>query len=229
MHRREPVKDTCPLIDKCIEQIKAVINNSVDVSYSRDVDTMEEWISNTVLLLDKIIEAFEELRDSNVKLRDWGCNEASRVDKLEEKIEEYDVTTIGISLQREIDYLLDLQTSTHPVLKDVTEAIVEKIADKIREGLDDLIETELPYLELNSDDVKKIYFKYINNDNVWEIADKVMRDWGREATIENITTYFVIDWYRQHKNMLKKLIAYTFITRFIFITEEYLCSKYMKK
>mgnify|MGYP001241419595 FL=1 len=95
MHYREPVKFTCPLIDKCIEQIKAVINNSVDVSYSRDVDTMEEWISDTVWLMDKIIETLEELRDSNSKLRDWGSNEASRVDelelkivKLEEKIEE---------------------------------------------------------------------------------------------------------------------------------------------
>jgi len=153
---------------------------------------MEEWISNTVLLLDKIIEAFEELRDSNTKLRDN---------------EEYDMTTIGISLQRQIDYILDLQTSTYAVLKDVTEAIVEKIADKIREDLDDLIETELPYLELNSNDVKKIYSKYINDDNVWEIADKVMRDWGMEATTGNITAYFVIDWYRQHKDMLKKLIA----------------------
>jgi len=122
---------------------------------------------------------------------------------------EYDMTTIGISLQRQIDYLLDLQTSTYAVLKDVTDAIVEKIADKIREDLDDLIETELPYLELNSDDVKKIFFtsNYINDDNVREIADKVMQDWGMEATIGNITTYFVIDWYRQHKNMLKKLIA----------------------
>ena len=88
MHYREPVKFTCPLIDKCIEQIKAVINNSVDVSYSRDVDTMEEWISDTVWLMDKIIETLEELRDSNSKLRDWGSNEASRVDELELKIEE---------------------------------------------------------------------------------------------------------------------------------------------
>lgn len=87
MHYREPVKDTCPLIDKCIQQIKSAIDKSIDVSYSRDVDTMEEWISDTVWLLDKIIEAFEELRDSNSKLREWGCNEASRVDELEEKIE----------------------------------------------------------------------------------------------------------------------------------------------
>ena len=117
------------------------------------------------------------------------------------------MTTIGISLQRQIDYLLDLQTSTYAVLKDVTEAIAEKIADKIREDLDDLIETGLTHLELSSDDVKKIYSKYINDDNVREIADKVMRDWGMEATIGNITEYFVIDWYRQHKDMLKKLIA----------------------
>ena len=95
MHKREPVKNTCPLIDKCIQQIKSVIDKSVDVSYSRDVDTMEEWIEDTVWLMDKIIETLEELRDSNSKLRDWGSNEASRVDelelkivKLEEKIEE---------------------------------------------------------------------------------------------------------------------------------------------
>lgn len=67
MHNREPVKDTCPLIDKCIEQIKSVIDKSIDVSYSRDVDTMEEWISDTVWLMDKIIETLEELRDSLVE------------------------------------------------------------------------------------------------------------------------------------------------------------------
>jgi len=88
MHKREPVKDTCPLIDKCIKQIKSAVDKSIDVSYSRDVDTMEAWIEDTVWLLDKIIEAFEELRDSNAKLRDWGCNEASRVDELEEKVDE---------------------------------------------------------------------------------------------------------------------------------------------
>jgi len=88
MHRREPVKFTCPLIDKCIEQIKAIIDKSVDVLYSRDVDTMEEWIEDTVWLLSEIIDTLEELRDSNSKLRDWGSNEASRVDELELKIEE---------------------------------------------------------------------------------------------------------------------------------------------
>lgn len=103
MHYREPIKFTCPLIDKCIQQIKSVIDKSIDVSYSRDVDTMEEWIEDTVWLLDKIMEAFEELRDSNDKLRDWGSNEANRVDelelkivKLEEKIEE---------LENELEYL----------------------------------------------------------------------------------------------------------------------------
>ena len=95
MHRREPVKFTCPTIDKCIEQIKAIIDKSVDVLYSRDVDTMEEWIEDTVWLLSEIIDTLEELRDSNSKLRDWGCSEAYSVDelelkivKLEEKIEE---------------------------------------------------------------------------------------------------------------------------------------------
>jgi len=88
MHKREPVKNTCPLIDKCIQQIKSVIDKSVDVSYSRDVDTMEEWISDTIWLMDKIIETLEELRDSNSKLRDWGCSEASRVDELIEKVDE---------------------------------------------------------------------------------------------------------------------------------------------
>jgi len=86
MHYREPVKFTCPLIDKCIEQIKAAVDKSIDVSYSRDADTMEAWIEDTVWLMDKIIETLEELRDSNSKLRDWGSNEASRVDELELKI-----------------------------------------------------------------------------------------------------------------------------------------------
>ena len=98
MHNREPVKHTCPLIDKCIQQIKSVIDKSIDVSYSRDVDTMEEWISDTVWLMDKIIETLEELRDSNSKLREWGCNEADRVDELEKKIEK---------LEDEIDELVE--------------------------------------------------------------------------------------------------------------------------
>lgn len=103
MHKREPVKDTCPLIDKCIQQIKSVIDKSIDVSYSRDVDTMEEWISDTVWLMDKIIETLEELRDSNSKLRDWGCNEADRVDELEEKIEKLENKIYELSSEVEND------------------------------------------------------------------------------------------------------------------------------
>jgi len=103
MHRREPVKFTCPLVDKCIEQIKSVIDKSVDVSYSRDVDTMEEWISDAVWLMDKIIETLEELRDSNSKLRDWGSNEASCVDELELKIVKLENKIEA--LENELEYL----------------------------------------------------------------------------------------------------------------------------
>jgi len=103
MHKREPVKCTCPLIDKCIQQIKSVIDKSTDVSYSRDVDTMEEWISDTVWLMDKIIETLEELRDSNSKLREWGCNEADRVDELEEKIEKLENKIYELSSEVEND------------------------------------------------------------------------------------------------------------------------------
>lgn len=103
MHKREPIKNTCPTIDKCIEDIKRAIEKSVDASYSRDTDTMESWIEDTVWLLGEIMDVLEELRNNNATLREWGCSEAHYVDELEEKIEKLENEIE--KLENELEYL----------------------------------------------------------------------------------------------------------------------------
>ena len=86
-HRREPIKHTCPDIDKYIKWIK------YDIVEDRHLKNMNEQdlydaASTMSTTLENCIGYLEELRNSNYILRYWGIGEAGRVDELEDIIEE---------------------------------------------------------------------------------------------------------------------------------------------
>ena len=86
-HRREPIKHTCPDIDKYIKWIK------YDIVEDRHLKNMNEQdlydaASTMSTTLENCIGYLEELRNSNDILRYWGIGEAGRVDELEDIIEE---------------------------------------------------------------------------------------------------------------------------------------------
>jgi len=86
-HSREPIKNTCPDIDKYIKSIKNVLvlernlnGMEYDDLYINAVDMANE--------LESCIDYLESLRDSNASLREWGIKESERVDECERTIYE---------------------------------------------------------------------------------------------------------------------------------------------
>ena len=69
-HYREPVKNTCPTIDEAISYIDRIKNVTKDIYY---------WCEQAETEL-------ENLRKANEALRDWGNEEAEKVDELENRV-----------------------------------------------------------------------------------------------------------------------------------------------
>lgn len=86
-HNREPIKHTCPDIDKYIKWIKSDIKQD---RYLKNMDEKElyDTASTMASRLEDCIGYLEELRNSNDTLRSWGIEEAEKVDSLENYVEE---------------------------------------------------------------------------------------------------------------------------------------------
>ena len=86
-HRREPIKHTCPDIDKYIKWIKYDIVEDRHLRNMNEED-LYDAASTMSTTLENCIGYLEELRSSNDILRYWGIGEAGRVDELENTLEE---------------------------------------------------------------------------------------------------------------------------------------------
>jgi len=86
-HSREPIKHTCPDIDKYIKYINMEI---VQDRHLKGMDEKElfDTASSMSSQLESCIGYLEELRTSNDTLRQWGIEEASHVDRLEYEVSE---------------------------------------------------------------------------------------------------------------------------------------------
>lgn len=84
-HNREPIAHTCPNIDKLIRQIKR--NTYSDRQLKQmDYDELFKIASDMSSELENCVEYFEEIRKSNETLRNWGIEEAEKVDQLEQYV-----------------------------------------------------------------------------------------------------------------------------------------------
>jgi len=92
-HSREPIKHTCPDIDKYIKWIKFEIVKDRDLKIM-DEKELFDAASSMSSQLESCIDYLEELRKSNETLRNWGIEEATRVDDLEYELEEVKAQTI---------------------------------------------------------------------------------------------------------------------------------------
>jgi hypothetical protein len=85
-HTREPIKHTCPDIDKYINWIKMSIVKNRDLRNMDEKDLIDAALT-MASELESCIGYLEELRKSNDTLRCWGIEEAEKVDELESQIE----------------------------------------------------------------------------------------------------------------------------------------------
>lgn len=86
-HDREPIKHTCPDIDKYIKDIKWAIVKDRELKYMNEKELFDA-ASSMSDELKNCINYLDELRESNHILRSWGIEEAERVDELESQLEE---------------------------------------------------------------------------------------------------------------------------------------------
>jgi predicted nuclease with TOPRIM domain len=86
-HNREPIKHTCPDIDKYIKWIKMEIVKERDLK-NMDEKELFDAASSMSSKLEECIDQLEELRKSNDTLRQWGIEEARNVDDLEARVYE---------------------------------------------------------------------------------------------------------------------------------------------
>ena len=86
-HYREPIKHTCPDIDKYIKWIKFEIIKERDLKNFSEKELFDA-ASSMSSQLESCIDYLEELRKSNETLRNWGITEADEVDSLNNYIEE---------------------------------------------------------------------------------------------------------------------------------------------
>lgn len=84
-HHREPIKHTCPDIDKVIKSIEK-INKLSHLKGQEDFEEVKDLLSDINSECWGIIDVLESLRKSNEDLRSWAITEAKEVDSLEEKI-----------------------------------------------------------------------------------------------------------------------------------------------
>ena len=85
-HHREPIRHTCPDIDKIIKGLNEVQKTTKGYDRIDSVDELKDIISDIENILWGFEDKLEELRKSNDTLREWGISEAEEVDKLEDKI-----------------------------------------------------------------------------------------------------------------------------------------------
>lgn len=87
-HPREPIKHTCPDIERMIKYIKMVM---VQDRYLKNMEQSElyDTASSMNSQLEDCIDFLEQMRKSNDTLRCWGIEEADKVDELEVQLGEF--------------------------------------------------------------------------------------------------------------------------------------------
>lgn len=92
MSRRntEPVRHTCPDIDRLQKTIKEIRNDFATFNDTCDISDFISSMENASWELKSISETMEELRASNSSLRDWGNEMYEDAEKMENERDDWE-------------------------------------------------------------------------------------------------------------------------------------------
>lgn len=79
----EPVRNTCPDIDKLQKTIKEIRNNFLSFKDTDDIVDFLSCMEDSSWELKYISDTLEDLRNSNSSLRDWGYELTSLAEQME--------------------------------------------------------------------------------------------------------------------------------------------------
>ena len=85
MYNNAPISNTCPAIDSAINALKEIESIVGRACSDLDFSALENEVSD---LCSSVESTFEELRDANGKLREWGERETEKAEEHENKISE---------------------------------------------------------------------------------------------------------------------------------------------
>lgn len=81
-HYREPVKHTCPDIDKLIKSVEFIYRSIKGYERLEEIDDFKDILGTIDCEISDFVDILERLRSSNDALRQWGVDEANQVDDL---------------------------------------------------------------------------------------------------------------------------------------------------
>lgn len=87
-HYREPIKHTCPNIDWTQDSVRNILTELRYIVTDTEPVYIERAMNNVESIVNDVVSKLEELRRSNDTLRQWGIDEASRADELEEMLDD---------------------------------------------------------------------------------------------------------------------------------------------
>lgn len=100
---RAPVKNTCPVIDKVLKGIQSAQQDIKRTIDAQELEVAHSEAKDAYDNLYRLDDLMEQLRSDNSALRDWGHDEAKKVDDLEQELE--DLRSENEDLKAEIEKL----------------------------------------------------------------------------------------------------------------------------
>lgn len=76
----EPIKNTCPDINKYIKEIEETLKYIQGFDRIENPETLIELLNDCESTLSNAIDNFESIRRDNEKLRDWGKELVSKIE-----------------------------------------------------------------------------------------------------------------------------------------------------
>ena len=133
----EPVKNTCPDINKLQKTIKDIQSDFASFKDTDDVNDFLESMSNASWELRNIYDILEELRSANSALRDWGHELTSLAEQMEsgKDIEIDDVITYkGTTYKVEYvdEYIVKMRSIEDDILIEVNSNMIKNAIKKGR-------------------------------------------------------------------------------------------------